>query len=121
MQNLKSKVFSIHSQLRPSLPFLKKTHLYELVAAFNGFKSYAAYKNSFNHQVDLAIDKETAGRLCFERGLSLGFNSSDAMTVSKVLSESFNSENRALGQFEKLYNFYIDTYYTTVSAANHIF
>ncbi len=53
MKNLKNLVHSIHSELKKSIPSFKKSHVHELVSAYLGYGSYAAY------QVDLSFNKIT--------------------------------------------------------------
>ncbi|WP_339720477.1 hypothetical protein [uncultured Paraglaciecola sp.] len=52
MKNLKPLIFAAHTELKPTLTAIKKSHLYEAFAAFCGFKSYAAFQAATVINVD---------------------------------------------------------------------
>jgi hypothetical protein len=80
MKKLKNLVHTAHNELKTTTPSLKKSHLYEAIASFSGFKSYAAFQASFEITVE---DIEQANRRCFERMEHLGFDAGEALLISK--------------------------------------
>jgi hypothetical protein len=108
MQNLSSIVYSLHTQLNSLIPTLKKSHLYELAAAYSGFKSYAAYKNSVTQPVLLNHTTEAANQLCFARAVSLGFSAKHAAIICNSVELCFAPSILAALQFDKLYQRYIN-------------
>ena len=103
MQNLNSIIHSIHSQHKAVIPTLKKSHCYEMLAAYSGFKTYAAYKQSLNK---LTLPKEPALQnmaLCFSRAISLGFSESEVNVLCEAIESSFTPNDQARLQFERLY------------------
>jgi hypothetical protein len=106
MQNLSSIVYSLHTQLCPTIPTLKKSHLYELTAAYSGFKSYAAYKHSVTPATLQNAVTTAANRLCFDRATSLGFSSPDAVIICTAVELHFKPSVQTALQFEKLYQQY---------------
>ncbi|MFQ3249112.1 MAG: hypothetical protein ACI9O6_000916 [Glaciecola sp.] len=106
MKNLKPLIFAAHAELKPKLPLVKKSHLYEAFAAFSGFNSYAAFKVSSKIKFD---DVEQANRLCFERMQSIGFDVGSALLICQrmeELSKQFNAIS-----LDEIYKFYGDGLY----------
>ncbi|WP_286270522.1 hypothetical protein [Thalassotalea hakodatensis] len=82
MKNLKPFIFSAHADLKPVIPSIKKSHLYEAIAAFCGYKSYAAWQVAIHTKVD---DIEQAQGQCFERMLGLGLPAKHALLISQQM------------------------------------
>lgn len=80
MKNLKSLVHEAHTELKTTTPSLKKSHLYEAIASFCGFKSYAAFQSADVQQI---VNSEQACQHCFNRILKIGFDVGDALLISK--------------------------------------
>lgn len=91
MKNLKKLVHSAHSELKIAVPQIKKSHLFEAIASFCGFKSYAAFQSAGIQQI---VSTEQASSACFDRMLKIGFDVSDALLISrqseKILEELNN-------------------------------
>jgi hypothetical protein len=101
MKNLKPLIFATHVELKPKLPSIKKSHLYEAFAAFSGFNSYAALKASSEIKFG---DIEQANRLCFERMLNIGFDASSALLICQCMEELGEKNNTI--SLDEIYNFY---------------
>lgn len=105
MKNLKNLVHSIHSELRQSIPSFKKSHIHELVSAYLGYSSYAAY------QVDLSFNKvtkdtnEIAKGQCFDRALELNFDASNSLLVSQCIAQQLDVSLQSKILFEKLVHY----------------
>jgi hypothetical protein len=105
MKNLKNLVHSIHSKLKKSIPSFKKSHVHELVSAYWGYASYAAY------QVDLSFNKvtndtnEIAKGLCFDRALELSFDASNSLLVSQCIAQQLDVSLQSKILFEKLVHY----------------
>jgi len=80
MKNLKMLVHTTHSELKITIPQIKKSHLYEAIASFCGFKSYAAFQSAGVQQI---VSTEQASRYCFDRLLKIGFDAGDALLISR--------------------------------------
>ncbi len=70
MKNLQPLVHATHCVLKITIPSIKKSQIYEAIASYSGFKSYAAFQLTDELQV---TNKEQANRQCFERMLDIGF------------------------------------------------
>jgi hypothetical protein len=91
MKNLKMLVHTTHSELKNTIPQIKKSHLYEAIASFCGFKSYAAFQLAGVQQI---VSTDQASRDCFDRMLKIGFDADDALLISRSseqLSEELNN------------------------------
>jgi len=105
MKNLKNLVHSIHSELKQSIPAFKKSHVHELVSAYLGYGSYAAY------QVDLSFNKvtndtnEIAKGQCFDRALELNFDASNSLLVSQCIAQQLDVSLQSKILFEKLVHY----------------
>lgn len=100
MKNLKPLIFAAHAELKPKLPLIKNSHLYEAFAAFSGFNSYAAFKASSEIKFG---DIEQANRLCFERMLNIGFDASSALLICQRMEELGKQYNAI--SLDDIYNF----------------
>jgi hypothetical protein len=80
MKNLKMLVHTAHSELKITIPSIRKSHIYEAIASFCGFNSYAAFQPA---DVQQKINTEQACRDCFDRMLKIGFDASDSLVISK--------------------------------------
>jgi len=80
MKNLKPLVHATHFALKTTVQSIKKSHLYEAIASYCGFKSYAAFQLAEELQV---TNKEQANRQCFERMLDIGFVAGDALLINQ--------------------------------------
>jgi hypothetical protein len=80
MKNLKILVHTAHSELKKTIPQIKKSHLYEAIASYCGFKSYAAFQSA---GVQHIVSTEQASRYCFDRMLKIGFDAGVALLISK--------------------------------------
>ena len=90
MKNLKPIIFMAHSELKPDVPSIKKSHLYEAFAAFCGFKSYAAFQVASNCKVE---NLELANRQCFERLEGLGLGARVALKVCQRIQQAWEQFN----------------------------
>jgi hypothetical protein len=106
MKNLKLLVHTAHSELKITTPSLKKSHLYEAIASFCGFKSYAAFQASFEITVE---DIEQANRRCFERMEHLGFDAGDALLISKRTDKLWEELNNV--DINDIWHFYTNASY----------
>jgi len=103
MKNLKTLVHSIHSELKESIPSFKKGHIHELVSAYLGYGSYAAY------QVDLSFNKvsndtnEIAKGQCFDRALELSFDASTSLLASQCIARQLDISLQSKIQLEKVF------------------
>lgn len=104
MKNLKPFIFAAHSELRIEIPSIKKSHLYEALSAFCGFKSYASFKVVSDITVK---DLELANRLCFERLLRLGFSEKESLQVCQRIHQVWKQFNTT--SLDDVYSFYTDT------------
>ena len=112
MKNLKPIIFAAHSELKQSIPALKKNHLYEAFAAFCGFKSYAAYLVGASSAVESI---ELANRHCFERLQGLGFDAGESIQVCQQIEEAWQQFNSI--SLDDIYTYYMaDCSGDTVSA-----
>jgi hypothetical protein len=101
MKNLKSTIYSAHSELKKNLPSIKKSHLYEALASFCGFKSYAAFQVS---TVNKVTNIELANRQCFERMQQIEFVASDALLISKRVEKLWEELNTLI--LDDVWHFY---------------
>ena len=105
MKNLKNLVHSIHSELKQSIPSFKKSHIHELVSAYLGYASYAAY------QVDLSFNKvtddtsEISKGQCFDRALELNFDASNSLLISQCIAQQLDISLQSKILFEKLVHY----------------
>ena len=106
MRNLKSLIYTIHSELKNKITPLKKAHLYELASSYIGYKSYAAYKSDFFNSSTCKTDPELSKRQCFDRALVLGFTTSDSFVLSQCIEAHLIRQTQSQIQFEKLYQWY---------------
>ena len=110
MKNLKTIVHNLHSELKINIPFFKKSHVYELVSAYSGYGSYAAY------QTDLSFNKiepefiEQAQAQCFERSLALGIDAANALLSCQIIAQQFKGSVMAELQLEKIANYFLNAY-----------
>ena len=110
MKNLKTIVHNLHSELKKNIPLFKRSHVYELVSAYSGYGSYAAY------QTDLSFNKiepefiEQALAQCFERSLALGFDAANALLSCQIIAQQFKGSVLDELQLEKIANYVLNTY-----------
>lgn len=103
MKNLKPIIFMVHSELKPEVPSIKKSHLYEAFAAFCGFKSYAAFQVASNFKVE---NLELANRQCFERLEGLGLGARIALQVCQRIQQAWEQFN--IISLDDVYAFYAE-------------
>ena len=104
MKNLKPLVYKTHSELSQSLPSIRKSHLYEAIASFCGFKSYAAFQLANEFPV---CNDELAKRKCFERMLDIGFVAGDALLISQHTEKLWAEYNNI--DLDDLWHFYMNS------------
>ena len=115
MKNLKPLIFATHAELKPKLPLIQKSHLYEAFAAFSGFNSYAAFKASSEIKFD---DIEQANRLCFERMQNIGFDASSALLICQRIEELGKQYN--VISLDDIYEFYSEALFNETHHANQM-
>lgn len=109
MNNLKSLVHTTHSELKKTIPTIKKSHLYEAIASYCGFRSYAAYqKPSFFDKTQITDDEQAKGQ-CFERMLEIAFNAEDALVISQSMTNLW--EKLSDRRLDDIWHFYVNTGY----------
>ena len=107
MKNLKSLVHTTHSELKKTIPTIKKSHLYEGIASYCGFRSYAAFHaSSFFDKTQITDDERAKGQ-CFERLLEIGFNAEDALVISLTMTNLW--ENLSDRRVDDIWHFYLNT------------
>jgi hypothetical protein len=106
MKNLKPLVHATHCVLKITVPSIKKSQIYEAIASYCGFKSYAAFQLADELQV---TNKEQANRQCFERMLDIGFVAGEALLINQhteKLWEEINTLN-----LDDIWDFYNNASY----------
>lgn len=104
MKNLKTLVHTIHCELKKDSPTLKKGHIYELVSAYCGYGSYAAYQADLSFNKVIEEKKELAQGQCFERALELNFDASNSLLVSECIAQQMNISCQLKIQLEKVFH-----------------
>ncbi|PKF62797.1 hypothetical protein CW745_05075 [Psychromonas sp. psych-6C06] len=102
MKKLKNLVHTIYSELKQSNPKFKKSHVYELVSAYCGYGSYAAYQSDLSFNKITPDEVENAQAQCFDRSLALGFDAADGLTSCKIISNVLQQPLQNTLQIEKL-------------------
>ena len=101
MKNLKPLVHATHCLLKITIPSIKKSQIYEALASYSGFKSYAAYQVS---TVSKVTNIELANRQCFERMQQIEFVASDALLISKRVEKLWEELNTL--NLDDIWDFY---------------
>ncbi len=102
MKNLKNLVHTIHSELKQSNPKFKKSHVYELVSAYCGYGSYAAFQSDFSFNKIPPDEIENAQAQCFDRSIALGFDATIALASCKIINRELIKLLQNTTQLEKL-------------------
>ncbi len=118
MKSLKTLVHTTHSELKKTVPTIKKSHLYEAIASYCGFRSYAAFQASFPFDKTLITDDELAKGQCFDRMVGMGCDAADALVVSQHMTKLYE----ALGDLnlDDIWDFYIGSSYDERLQSSHI-
>jgi len=109
MKNLKTLVHTAHSELKKAIPKIKKSHLYEAIASYCDFQSYAAFQASCSFDKTQITDDEIAKRRCFDRMGELGFDAADALVASQYLTTL--QDGLCELSLDGIWQFYLSTSY----------
>ncbi|MDP2560423.1 hypothetical protein [Psychrobium sp. 1_MG-2023] len=106
MKNLKALVHTTHSELKKTIPTVKKSHLYEAIASFCGFNSYAAFQSADEFQL---TDEELATGRCFERMLDMSFGAANALLISQHTAKLWGELNNI--SVDDIWHYYVNSSY----------
>ena len=86
--NIKTLVHTLHSALFQENFKTKKAHLYELISAYYGYRSYAAFQACNNPIKKITPrEKEHSQKQSFERALSLNYETATALKITQSISD----------------------------------
>ncbi|WP_042146311.1 MULTISPECIES: hypothetical protein [unclassified Pseudoalteromonas] len=86
--NIKTLVHTLHSALLQESLKTKKAHLYELVSAYYGYGSYAAFQACNDPLKKITPrEKEQSQKQSFERALNLNYKTATALKITQSISD----------------------------------